>query len=154
MPRSTKSRTRWVSVTTSDHEATGSFFFQHIGAPVAWLVLELDSYEDRSVIIDHGEVSRKCPTRWKPALRAAEVEPTRENGMHALRRHYASVLLHAGESIKAVSEYLGHADAGFTLRTYTHLTPESDQRTRNAVDQAFACNMGATSATEIDAAQA
>ena len=51
---------------------------------------------------------------WKPALRAAEVEPTRENGMHALRHHYASVLLDAGESIKAVSEYFGQADAGFT----------------------------------------
>ena len=54
--------------------------------------------------------------------------------MHALRHHYASVLLDAGESIKAVSEYLGHADAGFTLRTYTHLMPASDERTRKAVD--------------------
>ncbi len=44
------------------------------------------------------------------------------------------MLLDAGESIKAVSEYLGHTDAGFTLRTYTHLMPASDVRTRNAVD--------------------
>jgi integrase len=41
---------------------------------------------------------------------------------------YASVLLDAGESIKAVSEYLGHADAGFTLSTYTHLMPSSHER--------------------------
>jgi integrase len=40
----------------------------------------------------------------------------------------------AGESIKAVSEFLGHADAGFTLRTYTHLMPSSDERTRRAVN--------------------
>ena len=39
--------------------------------------------------------------------------------MQALRHFYASVLLDAGESIKAVSEYRGHADPGFTLRTYT-----------------------------------
>jgi integrase len=71
---------------------------------------------------------------WKPALRKAEVPDTRENGCHALRHFYASTLLDAGESIKAVSEYLGHSDAGFTLRTYTHLLPSSDERTRRAVD--------------------
>ncbi|BCJ33337.1 hypothetical protein Athai_08400 [Actinocatenispora thailandica] len=32
--------------------------------------------------------------------------------MHALRHFYASVLLDAGESIKALSSYLGHADGG------------------------------------------
>ena len=39
-------------------------------------------------------------------LEQAGAEKTRANGMHALRHHYASVLLDAGESIKAVSEYL------------------------------------------------
>ncbi len=68
--------------------------------------------------------------------------------MHALRHHYASVLLDAGESIKAVSEYLGHSDAGFTLRTYTHLMAASDERTRRAVDDAFACYISATSDPE------
>jgi integrase len=72
---------------------------------------------------------------WKPALAAAGVESSRANGMHALRHFYASVLLDAGESIKALSEYLGHADAGFTLRTYTHLMPSSEARTRRAVDR-------------------
>jgi integrase len=41
-------------------------------------------------------------------------------------------------SIKALAEYLGHADPGFTLRTYTHLMPSSEDRTRTAVDRAFA----------------
>ena len=84
---------------------------------------------------------------WKPALVAAGVEPSRENGCHALRHYYASVLLDAGENIKAVSEYLGHADAGFTLRTYTHLMPSSSERTRKAVDDAFACYITGTSTT-------
>ncbi|MCU7728995.1 tyrosine-type recombinase/integrase [Actinoplanes sp. KI2] len=57
--------------------------------------------------------------------------------MHALRHHYASVLLDAGESIRALAEYLGHADAGFTLRTYTHLLPTSEGRTRRAIDRAL-----------------
>lgn len=46
---------------------------------------------------------------WHPALIAAGVEPGRDNGMHALRHFYASVLIDAGESVKAVAEYLGHA---------------------------------------------
>ncbi|MBM0231910.1 tyrosine-type recombinase/integrase [Micromonospora sp. STR1_7] len=54
---------------------------------------------------------------------------------HALRHFYASVLLDAGESVKALSEYLGHADPGFTLRTYTHLMPTSEDRKRRAVDK-------------------
>ena len=57
--------------------------------------------------------------------------------MHALRHAYASVLQDAGESIKALSEYLGHSDPGFTLRTYTHLLPSSETRTRKAIDDAF-----------------
>jgi len=75
---------------------------------------------------------------WKPALVAAAQPDCRDGGMHALRHWYVSVLLHGGESIKALSEYLGHGDPGFTLRTYTHLMPASDERTRRLVDGAFA----------------
>ncbi|MFS8099383.1 tyrosine-type recombinase/integrase [Lentzea alba] len=50
--------------------------------------------------------------------------------MHALRHFYASVLLDAGESIKALAEWLGHADPAFTMRVYTHLLPSSSDRTR------------------------
>lgn len=71
---------------------------------------------------------------WKPALTASGVPPIRENGCHALRHYYASVLLDGGESIKTVSERLGHADPGFTLRTYTHLLPNSETRTKTIID--------------------
>lgn len=74
---------------------------------------------------------------WGPAVVEAGMERGRGNGMHALRHWYASVLLEAGVSIKAVSDYLGHADPGFTLRTYTHLMPSSEAKAREAVDQAF-----------------
>lgn len=75
---------------------------------------------------------------WKPGQAQVGIEQSRDNGMHALRHWYASVLLDAGESIRAVSDYLGHSDPGFTLRTYTHLMPTSADRTRAAVDAAFA----------------
>ena len=76
-------------------------------------------------------------TVWKPAIRATGIADSRQNGMHVLRHTYASVLLDAGESIKALSLYLGHADPGFTLRVYTHLLPSSEDRTRRAIDDAF-----------------
>ncbi|UJA07815.1 phage integrase [Streptomyces collinus] len=57
--------------------------------------------------------------------------------MHALRHFYASLLLDAGENIKALSHYLGHDDPGFTLRVYTHLMPRSDARARKAVDSLY-----------------
>lgn len=74
---------------------------------------------------------------WKPALAAHGIPTTRDNGCHALRHYYASVLLDGGESIKTVSERLGHADPGFTLRTYTHLLPHGDARTRSIIDAAL-----------------
>ena len=85
---------------------------------------------------ERGALNRNYfnPKIWKPALVAAAVEPIRDNGTHALRHFYASTLLDAGESIKALSEYLGHADPGSTLRTYTHLMPTSDERTKSAVN--------------------
>ncbi|MFK8849379.1 tyrosine-type recombinase/integrase [Streptomyces sp. Ac-502] len=84
---------------------------------------------------------------WKPALAVAGLIPdagengkyasARAHGMHALRHFYASLLLEAGESIKAVSQYLGHTDPALTLRVYAHLMPSSQERTRKAVDRAF-----------------
>ncbi|REH21902.1 MULTISPECIES: tyrosine-type recombinase/integrase [unclassified Streptomyces] len=84
---------------------------------------------------------------WKPALAAAGLIPdagedgkydsAREHGMHALRHFYASALLDAGENIKAVSEYMGHADPGMTLRVYAHLMPDSRERARRAIDSVF-----------------
>ncbi|MEV7325300.1 site-specific integrase [Streptomyces sp. NPDC093970] len=85
---------------------------------------------------------------WKPALAHAGVIPARrpgqrryaaapDDGMHALRHFYASVVLEAGGSIKALSVYLGHSDPGFTLKIYTHLLPSSEEKARAAVSSVF-----------------
>jgi integrase len=74
---------------------------------------------------------------WKPALAVAGVPATRDNGMHAARHYYASALLEDGVSIRAVAEYLGHNDPGFTLRVYAHLMPSSEGRARAAIDRAL-----------------
>ena len=85
---------------------------------------------------EHKLVNRTCFNRhvWKPARRAAGVAPVHANGMHALRHFYASAILDAGTSIRAVADYLGHQDPRFTLRTYTHLMPSSEDRVRQAID--------------------
>lgn len=93
--------------------------------------VELILYSRESAALNRNYFNPKI---WRPALVAAGVEPKRENGCHALRHFYASTLLDAGESILALSEYLGHADPGFTLRTYTHLMPSSTERTKAAID--------------------
>ena len=45
-------------------------------------------------------------------------------GFHTFRHTCASILFARGKSIKQVQEWLGHADPGFTLRTYVHLMDE------------------------------
>lgn len=80
---------------------------------------------------------------WRTALKAAGAEPGRENGMHALRHHYASVMLAGGVDIRALSEFLGHHDPGFTLRVYAHLVPDAVDRARLAVSAARAARSDA-----------
>lgn len=44
------------------------------------------------------------------------------------------LLIRHGESVKVVQARLGHASAAETLDTYSHLWPDSEDRTRQAVD--------------------
>jgi hypothetical protein len=86
------------------------------------------------------------PGRGDHRQRLTDVPLPRHQPVGLLPLSYPSVLLDAGESIKALSEYLGHSDPGFTLRTYTHLMPNSEQRTRQAVDRALSASDGLTTA--------
>ena len=89
---------------------------------------------------EHKPINRNHFNRyvWRPALERAGVEPGKGNGMHALRHFYASVLIDAGESVRAVADFLGHADPGFTLRVYAHLLPASEDRARRIVGELLA----------------
>lgn len=68
---------------------------------------------------------------WRPAVRSAGCPGTT---FHHLRHFYASLLIRHGESVKVVQSRLGHASAAETLDTYSHLWPDSEDRTRAAVD--------------------
>jgi len=76
---------------------------------------------------------------WHPALRAAEAEVTRANGMHALHHWYSTTLLDGGVSLAAVMEFLGHSrkSAPLAVGVYGHVTPEASEAARRAVDTAL-----------------
>ncbi len=45
-------------------------------------------------------------------------------GFHTFRHTCATMLFRHGWNAVQVQKFLGHADPGFTLRTYVHLLPE------------------------------
>ena len=65
----------------------------------------------------------------KKILKDAGLEHIR---FHDLRHTFATLALQNGVDVKTVSSMLGHCDAGFTLRTYTHTTR---QMQRNAAEK-------------------
>lgn len=72
---------------------------------------------------------------WRRGVRTAGVDRAR---FHDLRHYYASLLIRHGENVKVVQARLGHATAAETLDTYSHLWPDSEDRTREAVDSILA----------------
>lgn len=82
---------------------------------------------------------------WRPAVAATGLRPGTR--FHDLRHFYASLLIRHGESVKTVQARLGHASATETLDTYAHLWPDSEDRTREAVDLVLAPAVSPRSAT-------
>lgn len=80
---------------------------------------------------------------WQPAARAAEL-PER-TGFHSLRHYFATLLIHAGASVKTVQMALGHSTPTVTLDTYVGLWPDQIDRTRTLVDAA----LGTLDAVEV-----
>lgn len=57
---------------------------------------------------------------------------------HDLRHTFATMALQNGVDVKTVSSMLGHYDAGFTLRTYTHATRQKQDEAAQTVDSFMA----------------
>jgi integrase len=83
--------------------------------------------------IDGNPVTRQVFGHlWRPVVRSAGLPDG--TGFHSLRHYFASLLIRHGGSVKTVQARLRHASAVETLDTYSHLWPDSDDRTRDAVD--------------------
>jgi integrase len=87
---------------------------------------------------------------WRVSVRRAGLGDVPR--LHDLRHAYASALIQAGESVKVLQARMGHASAMVTLDVYGHLWPESDDRTRAAVD-AFLARPADFSRTEMASSQ-
>ena len=85
---------------------------------------------------------------WRPAVEAAGMDPD-EVTYHALRHYYASLLIRHGESVKVVQARLGHASATETLDCYSHLWPDSEDRTRAAVDSVLGAPADSVRTVEV-----
>jgi integrase len=86
------------------------------------------------------ETGRRPTSTWaiERAIRAARPKITglpEGFRFHDLRHYFASLLIASGLDVKTVQQRLRHGSATTTLNTYGHLWPDSDERTRAAVDE-------------------
>ncbi len=72
--------------------------------------------------------------QWKPLWAAATTTADVDFTTHDLRHFYASALIAGGASVRQVQAVLSHSSAVITLRTYAHLWPGDDDRTRSIID--------------------
>jgi integrase len=78
----------------------------------------------KRIVKNANDVERK---RAKETGTEPDLIPERLR-FHDLRHTHASGLIAASCSIKAVSRRLGHADVSITLRVYSHLMPDDDEK--------------------------
>lgn len=113
-----------------------------VGASVARLIAEhLDDYGlgNGGVVFSAPGGVPITPQRaghiWRPAVEGMGLR--NRSGWHDLRHYHASLLIADGRSPRAVADRLGHEDPAETLRTYSHLWPDDEQRAVAATEHAL-----------------
>ena len=71
---------------------------------------------------------------WMPALTNAGFAYFRP---YDLRHTCATLLIYEGRTVNEVARHLGHADPGFTARTYAHVYEDAEDRRRVAIETAI-----------------
>jgi integrase len=72
-----------------------------------------------------GRPKKGAPPRVKDDFEMLKLIPAKLR-FHDLRHTVASILLSQGQSVRAVSQRLGHSNAALTLRVYAHCMPSDD----------------------------
>lgn len=137
-PPKTASSVREIPLPTSVAEALAKHVEQHPPGPAGLLFTTSRGHAWRWTTL--GDV-------WRAKMRAANLDGF---DFHELRHYYASLLIRYGESVTTVQARLGHKSAEETLNTYSHLWPDSDDRSRDAVDAALRAEPGGNSANFPD----
>jgi integrase len=103
------------------------------------LSLHLASYPSDGLVFTNTEgrpvLKNRLAVTFRNAVKKAGLEGV---SFRDLRHHYASLLI----------ARLGHSSASITLDVYSHLWPDSEDRTRNAVDAAWRADFSRTETAE------
>ena len=89
-----------------------------------------ERYKEISFVCPRPDGAYESPSTVGIMCRTAskKVEGLEDFHFHMLRHTFATAALQNGVDVKTVSSMLGHYDAGFTLRTYTHATRQKQEQ--------------------------
>ena len=96
---------------------------------------ELDALPFKTGYLFGGDAPLSPTTIQRHFDEAVKASGVKKIRIHDLRHSHASVLINAGVNIVAVSKRLGHASIEQTLKTYTHLFEESDEKMMETIDK-------------------
>ncbi len=127
-----------VSLTKSQRDRTPELF-----RPVADDLIQLYDAQGRPALDTlvfpdtiSGHLRRQNWRRraWIPALKQARLAYFRP---YDLRHTCATLLIYEGRTLNEVARHLGHADPGFTARTYAHVYEDAADRRQVSIEQAI-----------------
>lgn len=107
-----------------------------IGAPVEHLERFGVGRDGLVLVDDRGRPISRERARVVWADATAGMGLRARSGWHEMRQFHAALLIADGRSVRAVADRLGHADPAETLRTYSHLWPDDEDRAREVIDRA------------------
>jgi len=116
--------------TTKSQRGREPELFKPVARELAELYLARGRPDLRELVFpdSHGGQLRRHNWRrrvWIPALERAGLPYFRS---YDLRHTCAKLLLYEGRTLNEVAEHLGHADPGFTARTYAHVMRDAARR--------------------------
>lgn len=123
--------------------------------PVGQVVIEsLAAYlavhpSDGPLFLDQLQRAPLTYQQWGRGWMRVTAELGLDFTTHGLRHFFASALIAGGASVRQVQAVLGHSSAVITLKTYAHLWPGDDDRTRTIIDNVFGASADQVRTREV-----